>query len=77
MHVAVYILYELLIRLQEINPAVGIYKSFKLGDNGIEIKTSTGHLKISKHIFERQFTDPSTISQEELIKLLESFKLGA
>lgn len=77
MQIAVYIFHELLIRLQELNPAVGEYTSFKLEDNEIEISTSNGYLKVSQNMLERQLTDPSTISQQELIKLLDSFKLGA
>ncbi len=76
MQIAVYILYELVIRLQELNPAIGEYVSFKKVEDGILIRTSTGQISVSDHILALQFNDPTAIGQPEILNLLNNFKLS-
>lgn len=77
MQIAVYVIYELLIRVQELNPAVGEYLLNKQTDNGILVRTTGGSIAIPDDILQRQFNDPASISQHEILNLLDGFKLGA
>ncbi|ETZ19146.1 hypothetical protein [Pedobacter sp. V48] len=76
MQIAVYVIYELLIRLQELNPAVGEYISHKKTDDGILVRSSTGVIAMPEDILFRQFNDPATISQHEVLGLQAGFKLS-
>lgn len=76
MQIAVYVIYELLIRLQEINPAVGEYLMNKIIEDGILVRTTSGSIPIPDSILLRQFNDPASISQHEILGLLDAFKLG-
>ena len=77
MQIASYVIYELLIRLQELDPMVGNYITNKKTDNGILLRTSTGHLAIPDDILLRQFTDATIISKHEIEDLLNHFILDA
>lgn len=76
MQIPVYVIYELLIRLQELNPGVGDYMLNKKTANGILVRTSSGTINLPEEILFRQFNDPASISQLELLTLLESFRLS-
>ncbi|TDQ09217.1 hypothetical protein [Pedobacter metabolipauper] len=71
-----YIVYELLIRLQELNPLVGDYLSFKNLQTGIYLRTTTGSIEIPEAILSMQFHDPGSIKRSEIISLLTSFQLN-
>ena len=73
MQTAVYIIYELLIRLQELKPDIGDYLSNKMTTDGIVVFTSTGKIAISDVILLRQINTPASITTYELIILLDSF----
>jgi hypothetical protein len=73
MQTAVYIIYELLIRLQELKPDVGDYLSNKTTTDGIVVFTSTGKIVIPDTIILRQINTPASITTYELIILLDSF----
>lgn len=75
MEIPVYVIYELLIRLNELNTDVGDYISNKKINQGILVRTSTGIIALSDEILSRQFHDPSTISQQEILDLLKGFEL--
>ena len=75
MEIPVYVIYELLIRLNELNPAVGDYISNKKINEGTLVRTSTGIIALSDGVLSRQFHDPSTISQHEILDLLKGFEL--
>jgi hypothetical protein len=77
MQIASYVIYELLIRMQELDPIVGNYITNKKTDNGILLLTSTGHIAISDDILLRQFTDAKFITQNEIVALLDQFILNA
>ena len=77
MQISVYVIYELLIRLQELNPAVGDYVSNKRSADGILVRTSSGTIDIPESILSTQFNSPSSITQDEILSLLDRFKLAA
>jgi hypothetical protein len=77
MQISVYVIYELLIRLQELNPAVGDYVSNKRSSDGILVRTSNGTIDIPEGILSAQFNNPSSITQNEILNLLARFKLAA
>lgn len=66
----------MLIRLQELNPGVGEYFSFKKTDTGVLVITTTGHLNIPSAVLEKQFQDPESITSDELTIILDTFKLS-
>lgn len=74
MQIPVYVIYELLIRLQELSPIIGDYLQNKTTKDGILVQTSMGIISISEDILFRQFNDPSSISKLELLSLLENFQ---
>jgi hypothetical protein len=76
MQISVYVIYELLIRLQELNPAVGEYVSNKRSGDGILVRTSSGTIDIPESILSTQFNNPSLITQDEILSLLDRFKLA-
>ncbi|MGQ7856689.1 hypothetical protein ACUN24_20820 [Pedobacter sp. WC2501] len=69
-------IYELLIRLQELNPAVGEYLLNNQTDVGTLVRTISGSIAIPNDILLRQFNDPASISQHETLNLLDGFKPG-
>ena len=77
MQIAVYVIYELLVRLEDLNPGIGNYLKNKTTTNGILVHTTTGQISIPAGILLRQFNDPTTITQHELLDLLDSFKESA
>ncbi|EDM35184.1 hypothetical protein PBAL39_16921 [Pedobacter sp. BAL39] len=74
MQLSVYVIYELLIRLQVLNPAVGEYLTYKKINGGISVRTTTGHFNIADVVLDKQFHRPELVSTEELSALLESFE---
>ncbi|TCC88581.1 hypothetical protein EZ428_18240 [Pedobacter frigiditerrae] len=76
MQIAVFIIYEILIRLQELDPDLGEYLMNRKTEDGILVRTSNGSIPIPDSILLRQFNDPKSISQFELQDLLGNFKLS-
>ncbi|WP_316793946.1 hypothetical protein [Pedobacter frigoris] len=74
MEIATYVIYELLIRLQELNPGVGEYVFSKRNDSGVLLRTSTGSIDISEELLNKQFHHPSSIDQDDISTLLKNFK---
>lgn len=74
MEIATYVIYELLIRLQELNPGVGQYVFSKKNGNGALLRTSTGSIEIPEELLIKQFQHPSSIHRDEILKLLKSFQ---
>lgn len=69
-----YIYYELLIRLSEIEPEIGYYVSSS-GDQEIcIIRTTNGTVKMPLNVLKRQFEDPNLIGNEELKVLSLTFR---
>jgi hypothetical protein len=69
-----YVIYELLIRLQALDPAVGDYLSFKKINAGISVQTTTGPLEIPNTLLELQFHNPAGINNKDLLNVLASLK---
>lgn len=67
-----YVIYELLVRLQELDPAVGGYVSFKKIQAGICVQTTNGPLDIPNILLDLQFNNPVAISDSDLKNLLAS-----
>jgi hypothetical protein len=69
-----YVIYELLIRLQELDPAIGEYLSYKKIKAGIAVQTTTGLLEIPDSILDLQFHNPAAIVYSDLLELQSSFQ---
>ncbi|RZL13438.1 MAG: hypothetical protein EOO89_17530 [Pedobacter sp.] len=69
-----YVIYELLIRLQALDPAVGEYVSFKKINAGISVQTTTGPLEIPNTLLDLQFNNPAGITDTDLAELLSSLR---
>lgn len=70
MQIATYVVYELLIRIKELNPDIGDFISCKKTDRGVYVQTTSGHITIPESLYHLQFEDPSKISNTELLSLL-------
>ncbi len=68
-----YVLYELLIRLTELDPMIGDFYAHKYIDTGAIIRTNNGSLKVPQHILEMQFSNPSQITDADLKQLVNEF----
>lgn len=76
MEISHYVFYELLIRLQELNPDVGEYTFSKKTDSGVLLITTSGSVELPEEILYKQFMEPSQISQTELMSLLRCFRFA-
>ncbi|RQO65208.1 hypothetical protein DBR43_30615 [Pedobacter sp. KBW06] len=70
MQIATYVIYELLIRMQELNPEIGDFVSCKRTENGILVQTTSTPIVIPEIIYQQQFEDPASISTIELLSLI-------
>jgi hypothetical protein len=68
-----YVIYELLVRLQALDPTVGDYLSYQKIKAGISVKTTTGPLEIPDDLLDLQFNNPAAISNVDLVQILSSF----
>jgi hypothetical protein len=69
-----YVLYELLIRLTELDPMIGDFHTHKQMENGAIIRTNNGSLNVPKHILKKQFSSPSEVTEADLKQLVNEFK---
>jgi hypothetical protein len=72
--IPVFVFYELLIRLSELNPNVGDYFSHTLLEKEVILQTTTGLVKVPRNLLKKQFTDPRLIAESELSALISHFK---
>lgn len=70
MQIATYVIYELLIRMKELNPDIGDFVSCKKTENGILVQTTSAPIMIPETIYQQQFENPSSISTIELLSLI-------
>jgi len=70
MQIATYVIYELLIRIKELNPDIGDFVSCRKTDRGVYVQTTSGHLTIPESLYHQQFEDPAKISATELLAVL-------
>lgn len=75
MHVQIsaYVIYELLVRLNELDPLVGSYESYQKIKGGVLVYSSGGNLMVPEYLLEQQFRSPDTIQFTELTTVLASF----
>lgn len=76
MQLAVYVIYELLIRVQELNPEVGEYISYKKINGGVSVRTTNGSIEMPDGLLQEQFNNPTSIRESQILALLDSFKLA-
>jgi len=69
-----YIYYELLIRLSEINPELGDYLSSSTHAQICILRTTLGTMHIPEELLDRQFNNPSLITISELEQVIATFK---
>ncbi|WP_316846230.1 hypothetical protein [Pedobacter psychrodurus] len=74
MNFPLYIYYELLIRLSEIEAEIGHYVSSTADHEVCIIRTTNGTVKVPVNVLKRQFEDPNLISNEELMLLIKTFR---
>lgn len=70
MQIATYVIYELLIRMKELNPDIGDFVSCKKTENGILVQTTSAPIMIPERIYQQQFENPAAISTIELLSLI-------
>ncbi|QDW25843.1 hypothetical protein FFJ24_013835 [Pedobacter sp. KBS0701] len=76
MNIPLYIYYELLIRLSEIESEIGYYVSSTANEEVCILRTTNGTLKVPVNFLKRQFEDPNLINQDELTVLSKGFNPG-
>jgi len=69
-----YIYYELLIRLSEIESEIGHYVSATENEEVCILRTTNGTVKVPVNFLKRQAEDPNLINKDELIALSKGFK---
>ncbi|WP_293741477.1 hypothetical protein [uncultured Pedobacter sp.] len=76
MNFPLYIYYELLIRLSEIESGIGDYVSSDANDENCVLRTTNGIITVPINLLRRQSADPNLINLDELIALSKNFKPG-
>ena len=69
-----YAIVELLIRLEQHDPAIGDYKNHSVYDNGILVKTTGGSIRFPQSLVIQQFETPESISENDLMRAAELFR---
>ena len=76
MPIPLFIIYELLTRIHQIDPTIGSYVSHKLNTNGAVLTTSNRTIRIRKAILNRQFKDPTLVTEADLLQLIAKPELN-
>ncbi|MEH6307727.1 hypothetical protein RYH73_18890 [Olivibacter sp. CPCC 100613] len=71
--IPVFVIHELIIRLQEIDPLVGEYKHHYFSAEEAVVETSHLQLRFPMYLLRQQFQDPELISHDELRQQLPFF----
>ncbi|MFC6099157.1 hypothetical protein [Olivibacter domesticus] len=74
--IPIFVIHELIIRLQEIDSLVGDYKHHYFSSNEAIVETTHLQLRFPMYLLRKQFQDPELIDQNELRQQLP-FYLGA
>lgn len=74
MKFSVYVIYELLMRAQELDPGIGDYQSYKKINAGISVITTTGSFDISAYLLDKQFNNPALVSKDDILGFLTTYK---
>lgn len=73
-NIPLYIYYELLIRLSEIEAEIGHYVSSTADHEICIIRITNGTIKVPINLLKKQFDDPNLIDNEELKVLSQTFR---
>ena len=76
MNYPVFIFHELVLRFSDINREIGKYISSTIDNGECLINTTTGHIKVGLSMLEKQYSNPTLISKEELQQLATGFKIN-
>ena len=74
MNYPVFIFHELVLRFSDINRGIGRYISSTVDNGECLIKTTSGRIKITLGLLDKQYHQPDAISKEELQQLVEGFQ---
>lgn len=74
MNYPVFIFHELVLRFWDINKGIGRYISSTIENGECLIKTTSGKIRITFDLLEKQYNDPRLISEEELRELASEFQ---
>jgi hypothetical protein len=74
MNYPVFIFHELVLRFSDINQGIGRYISSTIENGECLIRTTSGKIKITLGLLEKQYYDPKQISAEELQQLAGGFQ---
>lgn len=74
MNYPVFIFHELVLRFSEINKGIGRYISSTIENGECLIKTTSGMIRITLGLLDKQYHDPKQISKEELQQLVSEFQ---
>jgi hypothetical protein len=74
MNYPVFIFHELVLRFSDINRGIGRYISNSIDNGECLIKTTSGMIKITMGIIDKQYHHPDMISKEELQQLVADFQ---
>lgn len=72
----IFIFHELVIRLDQINPSIGRYKSHSVQNDSFILLTEKGSVIIPEHFLEMQFQDPNLINEIDIAILAHNFRLS-
>ena len=74
MNYPVFIFHELVLRFSDINRGIGRYISSTIENGECLIRTTSGKIKITLGLLEKQYNDPKQISPDELRQLALGFQ---
>ncbi len=76
MNYPVFIFHELVLRFSDINRGIGRYISSTIDNGECLIRTTSGMIKITMGLLDKQYYQPNAISKEELQQLVEGFQVA-
>ncbi len=74
MNYPVFIFHELVLRFSDINRGIGRYISSTVDNGECLIHTTSGMIKITLGLLDKQYHQPDAISKEELQQLVAGFQ---
>ncbi|RYE52356.1 MAG: hypothetical protein EOP48_16680 [Sphingobacteriales bacterium] len=74
MNYPVFIFHELVLRFSDINRGIGRYLSSTIENGECLIKTTSGRVKITLGLLDKQYHQPDAISKEELQQFVADFQ---
>ncbi|ETZ24885.1 hypothetical protein [Pedobacter sp. V48] len=74
MKFSVYVIYELLMKVQELESEIGDYQSYRKINAGISVITTRDSFDIPAYLLDKQFNNPALISDDDILGLLTTYK---